>query len=130
MPDPFLFKKTPVWNRRQLLKLGLVGIGVTGAAFAVQKFAQKHHSSGTVKVPPLPNDASLSESQGMTPMAVLRDFDYGTVKKENGRTIENFGLLLEPARFNSIALYRSSLGILIVAYRGQRYVQKRAIASE
>lgn len=93
MPDPFLFKKTPVWNRRQLLKLGLAGIGVTGAAFAVQKFAQKHHSSGTVKVPPLPNDASLSESQGMTPMAVLRDFDYGTVKKENGRTIREFRIV-------------------------------------
>jgi FtsP/CotA-like multicopper oxidase with cupredoxin domain len=93
MPDPFLFKKTPLWNRRQLLKLGLAGIGVTGAAFAVQKWVQKHHSSGMVKVPPLPNDASLSENQGMTPMAMLRDFDYGTLKKENGRTIREFRIV-------------------------------------
>jgi FtsP/CotA-like multicopper oxidase with cupredoxin domain len=93
MPDPFLFKKTPLWNRRQLLKLGLAGIGVTGAAFAVQKWVQKHHSSGMVKVPPLPNDVSLSENQGMTPMAMLRDFDYGTVKKENGRTIREFRII-------------------------------------
>jgi manganese oxidase len=93
MPDPFLFKKTSLWNRRQLLKLGLAGIGVTGAAFAVQKLAQNRHSSGRVKVPPLPNDSSLSENQGMTPMAVLRDFDYGTVKKENGRTIREFRIV-------------------------------------
>jgi hypothetical protein len=40
MPDHFLLKKTSLWNRRQLLKLGLAGIGVTGAAVAVQQFAQ------------------------------------------------------------------------------------------
>jgi len=93
MPDRFLLQKTPLWNRRQLLKLGLAGIGVTGAALAVQKFAQTHHSPGTVKVPPLPKDVSFSENPGMTPMAVLRDFDYGTVKKENGRTIREFRIV-------------------------------------
>src|SRR5919202_2702493 len=92
MPDPFILKKTPLWNRRQLLKLGLAGIGVAGAAVAVQQVAQTRHSTAKVRVPPLPNDASSSEGHGSSPMAMLRNFDYGTVKKENARTIRDFRL--------------------------------------
>jgi FtsP/CotA-like multicopper oxidase with cupredoxin domain len=93
MPDPFLLKKTPLWNRRQLLKLGLAGIGVTGAALAVQQFAQTRHSTAKVRVPLLPNDASSSEDNRISPMAMLRNFDYGTVKKDNGRTIREFRIV-------------------------------------
>ena len=93
MPDPFLLKKTPLWNRRQLLKLGLAGIGVAGAAVAVQQVAQTRQSTTKVRVPPLPNDASSSEGHGSSPMAMLRNFDYGTVKKENGRTIREFRIV-------------------------------------
>lgn len=93
MPDPFLLKTTPLWNRRQLLKLGLAGIGVAGAALAVQQFAQTRHSTAKVKVPPLPNDASSSEDNKISPMAMLRNFDYGTVKKDNGRTIREFRIV-------------------------------------
>jgi len=89
MSDRFLLKKTELWNRRQLLRLGLAGIGVTGAAIAVQQFVQQRHSPATVKIPPLPDDAS-ADSKGISPMAVLRDFDYGTVKRENGRNIREF----------------------------------------
>lgn len=93
MPDPFLLKKTPLWNRRQLLKLGLAGIGVAGAALAVQQVAQTRHSTARVKVPPLPTDASSSEDNKTSPMAMLRNFDYGTVKKDNGRTIREFRIV-------------------------------------
>lgn len=93
MPDPFLLKKTPLWNRRQLLKLGLAGIGVTGAALAVQQFAQTRQSTAKVRVPLLPNDASSSEDKSISPMAMLRNFDYGTVKKDNGRTIREFRIV-------------------------------------
>ncbi|HEY9832034.1 MAG TPA: multicopper oxidase domain-containing protein, partial [Stenomitos sp.] len=93
MPDPFLLKKTPLWNRRQLLKLGLAGIGVAGAALAAQQVAQTRQSTTKVRVPPLPNDASPAEGHGSSPMAVLRNFDYGTVKKENGRTIREFRMV-------------------------------------
>ncbi|HEY9613928.1 multicopper oxidase domain-containing protein [Allocoleopsis sp.] len=93
MPDPFLLKKTPLWNRRQLLKLGLAGIGVAGAALAAQQVAQTRQSTTKVRVPPLPNDASSSEGHGSSPMAMLRNFDYGTVKKENGRTIREFRIV-------------------------------------
>jgi FtsP/CotA-like multicopper oxidase with cupredoxin domain len=93
MPDPFLLKKTPLWNRRQLLKLGLAGIGVAGAALAAQQVAQTRQSTTKVRVPPLPNEASSSEGHGSSPMAMLRNFDYGTVKKENGRTIREFRIV-------------------------------------
>lgn len=93
MPDPFLLKKTPLWNRRQLLKLGLAGIGVTGAALAVQQFAQTRQSTAKVRVPLLPNDASSSEDKSISPMAMLRNFDYGTVKKDNERTIREFRIV-------------------------------------
>ena len=95
MPDPFLLKKTPLWHRRQLLKLGLAGIGVAGGAFAMQQLSQKRAWATKAKVPPLPNDASASESKGkgLSPMAMLRNFDYGTLKKENGRTIREFQIV-------------------------------------
>jgi FtsP/CotA-like multicopper oxidase with cupredoxin domain len=92
MPDPFLLKKTLLWNRRKLLKLGLAGIGVTGGAIALQQFAQNRHSPAIVKVPPIPSDAP-AEGNSISPMAMVRDFDYGTVKKENGRTIREFQII-------------------------------------
>lgn len=85
MPERFLLK-TPRLNRRQLLKLGLAGIGVTGSALAVQQFVQQRRSPAMVKIPPLPRDAQ-ADNLGISPMAVLRDFDYGTIKRENGRNI-------------------------------------------
>ncbi len=88
MPERFLLK-TPRLNRRQLLKLGLAGIGVTGSALAVQQFVQQRRSPAMVKVPPIPRDAP-ADGKGISPMAVLRDFDYGTIKRENGRTIREF----------------------------------------
>lgn len=93
MPDPFLLKKTPLWNRRQLLQLGLAGIGVVGAASVVQQVAQTRQSNAKVRVPPLPTDASSAEGNESSPMAMLRNFDYGTVKKDNGRTIREFRII-------------------------------------
>ncbi|HEY9725342.1 MAG TPA: multicopper oxidase domain-containing protein [Chroococcales cyanobacterium] len=100
MSNRFLLEKTPLWNRRQLLKLGLASLGVTGTAVAVQQFTQQRPSR--VKIPPIPSDA-LAESKGVSPMAVLRDFDYGTVKKENGRTIREFRITAgtTPIQLNS-----------------------------
>jgi len=88
MPHPFLHHKIPLWNRRQLLKFGLAGVGVTGAAVAVQQFAQSSSSRGA-KIPPIPSETPTG-GNGISPMAVLRDFDYGTVKRENGRNIREF----------------------------------------
>lgn len=92
MSDPLLLKKKLLWNRRQLLKLGLAGIGLTGGALAVQQFTQKHQSPTIVKIPPLPKDLPTN-GNGISPMAMVRDFDYGTVKKENGRTVREFRIV-------------------------------------
>jgi FtsP/CotA-like multicopper oxidase with cupredoxin domain len=45
-----------------------------------------------VKVPPIPSDAP-AEGNGISPIAMVRDFDYGTVKKENGLTIREFRII-------------------------------------
>jgi FtsP/CotA-like multicopper oxidase with cupredoxin domain len=92
MPDPVLLKKNLLWNRRKLLKLGLAGIGVTGTAVALQQFVQKRHSQAMVRVPPIPSSPP-ADDHGISPMAMVRNFDYGTVKKENGRTIREFRIV-------------------------------------
>lgn len=89
MPDRFLLKTTDLWNRRQILKLGLAGMGITGTALALQQLAKQNATSAQVKIPPLPSHPATSNA-GINPMQVLRDFDYGTVKRENGRTIREF----------------------------------------
>lgn len=87
MPNHLLLKKEKLWNRRQLLKLGLAGAGLTGAAALWHKF--NIQGGSTVKVPPLEINAT---SEAANPMKMLREFDYGTLKRENGRTIREFQL--------------------------------------
>ncbi len=90
MPNCLLLGKVKPWNRRQFLKLGLAGAGITSAAIALQTLKPQHQS--LVRVPPLPKDAVVAGSS-VNPMQVLRDFDYGTVKRENGRTIREFRIV-------------------------------------
>lgn len=82
-------KSQSAWNRRQFLKLGIAGLGVTGAAIAYQTL--KPPKSIPVRIPNIapqdPDDGVLS------PMALLRDFDYGTVKSEKGRNIREFRIV-------------------------------------
>lgn len=86
MSNQYLSGKLKPWSRRQLLKLGLAGVGLTGASLIVSFLGQKQT---TVKVPPLPKTEATA-ANSFNPLAVLRDFDYGTVKQENGRTIREF----------------------------------------
>ncbi|MHC5935394.1 multicopper oxidase domain-containing protein [Nostoc sp.] len=87
MPNNFALGEGKPWSRRQLLKLGLAGAGVTGAAGLWQMLNLQNKS--IVKVPPLDRSAS---DEVTNPMKMVRDFDYGTVKQENGRTIREFQL--------------------------------------
>lgn len=75
------------WSRRQLLKFGLAGAGLTSAAIAFQTLKPQRQAS--VKVPPIESDPA-ADPTGTNPMAVLRNFDYGTLKRENGRNIREF----------------------------------------
>jgi FtsP/CotA-like multicopper oxidase with cupredoxin domain len=87
MPNNFTLGNEKLWNRRQLLKLGLAGAGVTGAAALWQMLNLQ--SQSIVKVPPFDMEAP---DDATNPMKMLREFDYGTVKQENGRTIREFQL--------------------------------------
>lgn len=82
MPQDYLLKQA-AWSRRKLLEYGLASLGVAGAAIAWQQLKRP-----TVKVPPVPPDAVASG--GMNPMTLLRDFDYGRVTQEQGRTVREF----------------------------------------
>jgi FtsP/CotA-like multicopper oxidase with cupredoxin domain len=88
MPDLHNGKSVMLWSRRHLLKLGLAGVGVTGSAIALDQFRQRQ-AAANVLVPPLPSDTPTF-GNGVNPMAMLREFDYGTLKQENGRTIREF----------------------------------------
>ncbi len=96
-----MLKKAELWQRRQFLKLGLAGaLGLTGAGLVLSTWSQQ---KSTVKVPPLPKIDETTAS-GSNPLTMLRDFDYGTVKQENGRTIREFHL---EARNTEIQLTRA-----------------------
>lgn len=92
MSDYPRLKGIASWNRRRFLQLGLAGAGVTGAAIALQQF--QHRQANSPKIPPtlgnLPNYGN-----GVNPIAVCREFDYGTLKRENGRTIREFQITAE-----------------------------------
>ncbi|MDF5725769.1 MAG: multicopper oxidase domain-containing protein [Rhizonema sp. PD37] len=89
MSSKSLFLKKPkILNRRQFLKVGLGGVGLTTATIAGLSVWQ-HQQKSVVRVPPLPK-IPPDELNGFNPLMFLRNFDYGTVKKENGRTVREF----------------------------------------
>ena len=75
-------------KRRQLLKIGLGGIGLVGTAIGTQKLRLSEIAL-PLKIPPLPSGLP-NQGNGVNPMVVCRDFDYGILKQENGRTIREF----------------------------------------
>lgn len=80
------------WSRRRFFQAGLAGAGLTGATIASYhywKTSQSRQPSPTPQVLALPAVAPA----GMTPTEILRDFDYGTVKQENGRTVREFRIV-------------------------------------
>ncbi|NJP10719.1 MAG: multicopper oxidase domain-containing protein [Leptolyngbyaceae cyanobacterium RU_5_1] len=80
-----------LWNRRKLLQLGLGGVATAGIAGGYQWFRQR--SSGQpVRVPLVPTDTP-AYGNGINPLKMVRDFDYGKVKQENGRTIREFQII-------------------------------------
>ncbi|MBH8573650.1 multicopper oxidase domain-containing protein [Nostocaceae cyanobacterium CENA369] len=87
MPKHSILGKEQLWNRRQLLKLGLAGVGATGAAALWQTLNVQ--SQSIVRIPSMEMEASEGAAN---PMQMLRNFDYGKLKRENGRTIREFEL--------------------------------------
>ena len=72
------------WTRRQFLQTGLATLGLTSAVVTLPKLARSQTNPSLVKIPPIPQDLP-TYGNAISPMAILRDFDYGTVKQENGQ---------------------------------------------
>lgn len=81
------------WTRRQLLTWGIAGLGATTAAATFTYPFRRSHSS--VKIPPIAAQTSVAKSNTFNPMNVLRDFDYGTLKRENGRRVREFEVVAD-----------------------------------
>lgn len=77
--------RSVLWSRRQFLQFGLAAAGASGVAIA----CQSSQFGSSVAIPPLP-EIEDDPKIGFNPMQVLRDFDYGTVKQEGGRTVREF----------------------------------------
>lgn len=80
-------KSAALLSRRRVLQFGLAGAGIAGTAVAWQQFNQKR--STPVAIPPIPADLP-TQGNGISPLIACRQFDYGTLKRENGRTIREF----------------------------------------
>ncbi len=85
MSNRFVPNKDKIWSRRQFLKLGLVGAGASSAGLLW--LSVNSQSKSRIKIPPIDTDIP---SDKPNPMKVLRDFDYGTIKEENGRKVREF----------------------------------------
>ncbi len=98
MPNPFVFNKGKIWSGRQFMKLRLFGFGASGAALLW--LSLNSGSKSQIKIPP--NHSHIPSNQ-RNPMKVLRDFDYGSIKQENGRKIREFYITAtnETIEFNS-----------------------------
>ena len=74
-------------TRRQLL-WGLLGLGMTGTgAIALSQFAQQKDKKALF---PSVSPQNTSDETYINQMKLLRDFDYGIIKKENGKIIKEF----------------------------------------
>ncbi len=87
MPESYAPNKPPQWNRRMLIKAGLTGVGLAGAAALYSHWPRSPRSA--VIIPKLPDSHDPAPTV-MSPLTFLRDFDYGTVTQENGRTVREF----------------------------------------
>ncbi|HTL89499.1 MAG TPA: copper oxidase, partial [Leptolyngbya sp.] len=74
-------------SRRQLIQLGLLsGTGLAATAVGLTTLTQNRQNRSVV-IPPLDIPQTKDAAN---PLAVLREFDYGTVTQENGRTVREF----------------------------------------
>jgi FtsP/CotA-like multicopper oxidase with cupredoxin domain len=95
------------WSRRQFLGWGGAGVGLVAAsALLGPRFTRSDRS---VQVPALADDYVPPTDNPFDPMAVLRDFDYGTVKQEQGRTVREYTVTANstPLQLNSALAFVS-----------------------
>ena len=76
------------FSRRKFLKWGLAGTGIAGSLFALHHLTNK--TTAAAKIPESDLTAISTNGNKFNPMALLRDFDRGTVKRENGRLVREY----------------------------------------
>lgn len=86
-------------SRRQILTWGAGGLVIAGASFAGAKVAKSTLLQPSVRVPPLDDNYQPPTQSPFDPLSILRDFEYGTVKEENGQTIREFEVTANSTSF-------------------------------
>lgn len=86
----FLDRERQRWTRRQLIKLGLAGLGISYTAIQLNSLSA--NSANSIKIPPLPENIDNS-GFGYNPMTIIREFERGTLKEEDGKRIREFNLV-------------------------------------
>lgn len=79
-----------VLSRRQVLQgsLALAGLALAGGTIGLRQLVSVTNSE--VKIPDIKLDPNPRLDNPFNPMTVLRDFDDGTLKRENGKAIREF----------------------------------------
>ncbi len=75
------------WPRRKILQWGMgSGLGVIATVYGLQSINRRRQA----QVPAMTEMSSEPANSGFNPVRYLRNFDYGTVTQENGRTVREF----------------------------------------
>jgi FtsP/CotA-like multicopper oxidase with cupredoxin domain len=82
-----------LWTRRQVLTWGIAGLGATTASVTFASMFRR--SSSLVRIPPIADQTPSTGGNAFNPMTLLRDFDYGTSKRENGRIVREFEMVAD-----------------------------------
>lgn len=76
----------PKGSRRQFMGWALAGTAVGMAAL----WRVRGQRPSLAQIPPLPENYAAPTQNPFDPMALLREFDYGTLRRENGRLVREF----------------------------------------
>lgn len=82
-------------SRRHILGWGASGLALAAASVATR--AKLFEAD--IRVPPWPDEYQPPAQSPFDPMAILRDFDYGQIKQENGRTVREFEVTANSTSF-------------------------------
>lgn len=83
------FKSSPTLTRRNILQWGFGGAGAYLSSSLILG-CRSSQAVAPVKVPPTKNEDFQGLNNVFSPQKILRDFDYGVVKQENGRIVREF----------------------------------------
>lgn len=110
MADHLIGGGNQVFSRRQLLRWGMAGVGITGAVATAHTWL----SARQVSLSPAP---LITETPPGTPnpMLILRDFDWGILKREKGQVLREFRIQAQ----NTQVQLNSAVSFMTWNYNGR-----------